>query len=84
MLDFRPAVLTGTILFSNRREPYSVLHNDDYWLILLDRMFIDFLYQMIKISMLSFRATVHGEQGHSSRPISTISRCPRWSVTIQS
>jgi hypothetical protein len=51
-LDFRPPILIGTIFFSNLPEPACLAQGDDYSIILVDRQFIDFLYQVIKVCML--------------------------------
>ena len=51
-LDFRPPILIGTIFFTNLPEPACLVQGEDYSIILVDRQFIDFLYQVIKVCML--------------------------------
>ena len=52
LLDFRPPILIGTVFFSNLPEPACLVQGDDYSIILVDRQFVDFLYQVIKVCML--------------------------------
>jgi len=62
-LDFRPIVLIGTIPFSTLGEAWTILSDDGYSIIIIDAMFLDFMYQSIKVSVSSAKATLHNQGG---------------------
>lgn len=61
--DFRPAVVMGTIVFSNLSEAWTVIFGDGYGVLVIDGGFVDFLYQVIKVSVSSAKATLHNQGG---------------------
>ncbi len=52
---FHPAILLGTLPFTAVDDVSSVSVESDYAIILLDRAFIQFLYRIIKVSVLAWK-----------------------------
>ncbi|MFZ0707738.1 MAG: hypothetical protein WAM71_19210 [Candidatus Korobacteraceae bacterium] len=63
--DFRPAIIIGTIIYSNLAEPWIVLSISGCKVLVIDAMFVDFLYQLIKVSMSASKVTLHHQDDHA-------------------
>jgi hypothetical protein len=62
-LDFRPAVVLGTVPFTGLVEPWVAVAHEGYGVLVFDAAFIDFLYQTVKVSVASAKATVVEQAG---------------------
>lgn len=56
--DFRPAIVIGTVIYSNLVEPWIVISTHGCEVLVQDANFVDFLYQLTKVSVCSSKATV--------------------------
>ena len=57
-LDFRPAVVIGTLRFTNLVQPCAAVAREGCRVLLIDAAFVDFLYQLLKVSVSSAKATL--------------------------
>ena len=65
-LDFQPGVFLGTVPASNVIQPWSALAKDDLRVLIVDAAFLDFQYQMLKLSIFATAvpaADANGRQG---------------------
>ena len=55
--DFRPAIVIGTVIYSNLVEPWIVISTHGCEVLVQDANFVEFLYQLTKVSVCSSKAT---------------------------
>ena len=63
-LDFRPMVFLATVQASNVLLPWSALVKGDFRVLILDTAFIDFLYQLLKLSIIATAGPATDTSGH--------------------
>ena len=62
-LDFRPMVFIATLPFTPLTQPWAALPRQGYGVLVIDAAFIDFLYQLLKVSVASAKATESEQAG---------------------